>query len=99
MIRRPPRSTLFPYTTLFRSPEVGHGAEAPLGVQLRDDAERVLGMFTGHEAADEPTRCRPASHRLADPAPGRELKEQRPAEARGVSPAPRPPCPPAGPSR
>src|SRR5258708_21778754 len=25
MIRRPPRSTLFPYTTLFRSP----GAEAP----------------------------------------------------------------------
>src|SRR3712207_7143735 len=37
MIRRPPRSTLFPYTTLFRSEElVGHlGAErhdeAPLG--------------------------------------------------------------------
>src|SRR3712207_7035622 len=25
MIRRPPRSTLFPYTTLFRSPEVGEG--------------------------------------------------------------------------
>src|SRR3712207_9594220 len=24
MIRRPPRSTLFPYTTLFRSPEVTH---------------------------------------------------------------------------
>src|SRR3712207_5770472 len=24
MIRRPPRSTLFPYTTLFRSPCVGH---------------------------------------------------------------------------
>src|SRR5947207_10649671 len=29
MIRRPPRSTLFPYTTLFRSP-VGKGLE-PLG--------------------------------------------------------------------
>src|SRR3712207_7482152 len=30
MIRRPPRSTLFPYTTLFRSvrePGAGHGAE------------------------------------------------------------------------
>src|SRR3712207_7922244 len=27
MIRRPPRSTLFPYTTLFRSPRAG-GAEA-----------------------------------------------------------------------
>src|SRR5256885_3081097 len=25
MIRRPPRSTLFPYTTLFRSPEVTRG--------------------------------------------------------------------------
>src|SRR2546429_7288610 len=24
MIRRPPRSTLFPYTTLFRSPSVAH---------------------------------------------------------------------------
>src|SRR5690349_24604217 len=24
MIRRPPRSTLFPYTTLFRSPAPGH---------------------------------------------------------------------------
>src|SRR5256885_6476580 len=27
MIRRPPRSTLFPYTTLFRSPPVGPGRE------------------------------------------------------------------------
>src|SRR2546426_1623386 len=26
MIRRPPRSTLFPYTTLFRSPRVDAGA-------------------------------------------------------------------------
>src|SRR5258708_29562398 len=25
MIRRPPRSTLFPYTTLFRSPKSGRG--------------------------------------------------------------------------
>src|SRR2546427_7808047 len=27
MIRRPPRSTLFPYTTLFRSDGVAYGAE------------------------------------------------------------------------
>src|SRR3712207_8918188 len=26
MIRRPPRSTLFPYTTLFRSPGLGRGS-------------------------------------------------------------------------
>src|SRR5256885_9096354 len=36
MIRRPPRSTLFPYTTLFRSPQLldgraGAGAEAAGG--------------------------------------------------------------------
>src|SRR5256885_13200497 len=30
MIRRPPRSTLFPYTTLFRS----HRGRAPLAVEL-----------------------------------------------------------------
>src|SRR5256885_9494897 len=29
MIRRPPRSTLFPYTTLFRSHDVGSGGKAP----------------------------------------------------------------------
>src|SRR3712207_8703945 len=34
MIRRPPRSTLFPYTTLFRSPG------APAGGPLRRPAER-----------------------------------------------------------
>src|SRR2546429_7403168 len=28
MIRRPPRSTLFPYTTLFRSAAQAHGADA-----------------------------------------------------------------------
>src|SRR2546430_12705110 len=33
MIRRPPRSTLFPYTTLFRS-----GAEHAVGEHLREDA-------------------------------------------------------------
>src|SRR4051812_49674800 len=31
MIRRPPRSTLFPYTTLFRSRLQGLGADHPLG--------------------------------------------------------------------
>src|SRR3712207_9561344 len=34
MIRRPPRSTLFPYTTLFRSP-VGAGAPEALVQQQR----------------------------------------------------------------
>src|SRR2546427_1596753 len=33
MIRRPPRSTLFPYTTLFRSPNMFNRA-AELGIEL-----------------------------------------------------------------
>src|SRR6266496_5592468 len=31
MIRRPPRSTLFPYTTLFRSPRGGPATPGPVG--------------------------------------------------------------------
>src|SRR2546426_8926865 len=31
MIRRPPRSTLFPYTTLFRSNGIGNGSLLDLG--------------------------------------------------------------------
>src|SRR3712207_9265799 len=39
MIRRPPRSTLFPYTTLFRSQEL---RVFPLFLQKRADASSVL---------------------------------------------------------
>src|SRR3712207_7605285 len=38
MIRRPPRSTLFPYTTLFRS--VVERADEPLGVAVRERPEQ-----------------------------------------------------------
>src|SRR3989449_2984141 len=44
MIRRPPRSTLFPYTTLFRS-----DVEAALGERQADAAPHALAR-----AADEP---------------------------------------------
>src|ERR1041384_8614024 len=35
MIRRPPRSTLFPYTTLFRSGPPGHSRDAPARWRVR----------------------------------------------------------------
>src|SRR2546422_8184123 len=46
MIRRPPRSTLFPYTTLFRSRAVsgisdGESLHDDVSTGHRDDAERV----------------------------------------------------------
>src|SRR2546421_9689801 len=63
MIRRPPRSTLFPYTTLFRS------ARQPLARCLRDAAAR-------HEVEDGEEvlaggRRLPASLELQEP--GREV--------------------------
>src|SRR3712207_7713349 len=45
MIRRPPRSTLFPYTTLFRSQGTGHGAGA-----LGDLSGAIL--FKNHELTE-----------------------------------------------
>src|SRR3712207_7227073 len=52
MIRRPPRSTLFPYTTLFRS------RRAALGRSRRRSAARATG---GARRADGPRR-RPRDH-------------------------------------
>src|SRR5947208_6225680 len=40
MIRRPPRSTLFPYTTLFRSARLLSPAAAVHAEPLDDDADR-----------------------------------------------------------
>src|SRR5206468_13082235 len=57
LIRRPPRSTLFPYTTLFRSPivlqivdAVGHRtAERILGEVVRVDVLRLLAPGLARE--------------------------------------------------
>src|SRR5256885_3911885 len=44
MIRRPPRSTLFPYTTLFRSPLI---AQAQLEIAASEGADTVAHGATG----------------------------------------------------
>src|SRR5260370_41020120 len=47
MIRRPPRSTLFPYTTLFRSPfHVERDLLGPADVGLRKAAAAALVHFS-----------------------------------------------------
>src|SRR2546427_6865252 len=49
MIRRPPRSTLFPYTTLFRSRSVTKSVVCALtGIALRD------GVLPGTATSDAP---------------------------------------------
>src|SRR2546426_8300614 len=54
MIRRPPRSTLFPYTTLFRSPhpDRGEGPHRGRGRLLRD-AQR--GAYGAQQRSEEHT--------------------------------------------
>src|SRR3712207_6965158 len=50
MIRRPPRSTLFPYTTLFRSRWSRSGVKAATTGQLSLD---LMGLDTGTELPGE----------------------------------------------
>src|SRR3712207_7321227 len=60
MIRRPPRSTLFPYTTLFRSGDVGgRGEQVRVGVRHGHRPAAALahpvegGDVVGHVAEDD----------------------------------------------
>src|SRR2546427_8459795 len=50
MIRRPPRSTLFPYTTLFRSLERNHG----------DAVHFPIRQFQGHVASSSESNSAPS---------------------------------------
>src|SRR2546423_12061187 len=60
MIRRPPRSTLFPYTTLFRSIEVG---AAVIVVVLGDQKRNIRERAGNHPVAvDRPGLTRSEEH-------------------------------------
>src|SRR5256885_12079350 len=56
MIRRPPRSTLFPYTTLFRSLNDGLLSVEVTGVDAPRVRGRVIdgGMLTAHKGMNLP---------------------------------------------
>src|SRR5687768_17713565 len=62
MIRRPPRSTLFPYTTLFRSAHLAQrvlvGIEAELRdeTQAADDSQRVVPKARGARRSQDADR-------------------------------------------
>src|SRR2546422_8480927 len=81
MIRRPPRSTLFPYTTLFRSPQV-----APLVGEVSCRAEHAQRVHPqAHVPVELPVEQRPEHHRQAfDPVEGaaRGEREGRPRVGR-----------------
>src|SRR2546422_8941116 len=93
MIRRPPRSTLFPYTTLFRSRvdrrQMGDPVLAPEGLHAR--VHDGVGLYGGTQAGLRPAQRqgrrlerRPGERPRAlgqryqrDPGPRRELPADR----------------------
>src|SRR3712207_7565626 len=64
MIRRPPRSTLFPYTTLFRSGRPGGGLP-------RRDAAAAAGGAADHLGAGTDGCAVPPARRLGGTVPAR----------------------------
>src|SRR3712207_8646651 len=70
MIRRPPRSPLFPYTTLFRSPRqhgalllaAGQGGQRPLGHRPETEAVHDVGHDLTVHAADRKSTRLNSSH-------------------------------------
>src|SRR3712207_7543227 len=78
MIRRPPRSTLFPYTTLFRSNGSG---ERNWGKQLRKSGSITLVTFTAFVLFAR-TRCFTVmrDHGLATKSPPSTRSEEHTSE-------------------
>src|SRR3712207_7155452 len=74
MIRRPPRSTLFPYTTLFRSTHSALG----LAAHLAGHAARGGGGDSGTQSDTD--RAAPIAHRSPQPDQRRARSEEHTPE-------------------
>src|SRR3712207_8861598 len=69
MIRRPPRSTLFPYTTLFRSAgDEGRSRRAEVGEDIAGGhrAAEIEALQRGTAEAAQPVEVRDVLHTLRD---------------------------------
>src|SRR3712207_5350670 len=93
MIRRPPRSTLFPYTTLFRSLVIPPGLEGVAGQKVVQDRQllgglRQLGLLplavVGDEALAQGAQGAHGDRDAADKAAGAPLPGQGAAEDQAV---------------
>src|SRR3712207_9068021 len=77
MIRRPPRSTLFPYTTLFRSGLRGSSLSGRLGgcsllrgnLVVRGELGRFLGAPSERQDGENPQHHKPAARHACAPSP------------------------------
>src|SRR2546430_9771435 len=73
MTRRPPRSTLFPYTTLFRSADPAAAAET-------FEAKPIVIQIVNPEAAAETIEAKPIVVQIVDPAAVAKVTTQREAK-------------------
>src|SRR2546430_17701970 len=90
MIRRPPRSTLFPYTTLFRSQE-------DLTAKRAAHHALVLDLEAADQEAGQARATRDAAHQAHAAyalAEGLRTGEPRPVSLQPAITPPRPPTPP-----
>src|SRR5688572_31307545 len=78
MIRHPPRSTLFPYTTLFRSRK-----RTRLALHSRPPAHRPRVVLRGRDVERGPARGAP--HQAADPVPEGSRSEEHTSELQSQS--------------
>src|SRR2546423_14744148 len=91
MIRRPPRSTLFPYTTLFRSPNVAAGFTNTLAAlfiqengRLREKQGAGTTAFLGGQLAEVGNKLKGLEQRITEYKEKNigELPEQRDTNVR-----------------
>src|SRR5256885_14584253 len=105
MIRRPPRSTLFPYTTLFRSPEADTGISvtaAPatmardggstVTITARNAGPTIAAATVVHVDLPQGLEIASQSASAGRPSPGRRAPG---GQAQDPPPPPRPPGRPA----
>jgi len=81
MIRRPPRSTLFPYTTLFRSdrdknPVVALREIAGKMIKPDEAKEDYIRSLQKHAEVDEPEETRPETDDREDPSHRQVTEEE-----------------------
>src|SRR2546430_16001807 len=78
MIRRPPRSTLFPYTTLFRSIESWDELSVPLHFLNPEGNIPVAPVYTNCAAPPLPTprRCHEVGARSEERRVGKECRSR-----------------------
>src|SRR2546426_3966484 len=99
MIRRPPRSTLFPYTTLFRSrlPSENWTCSVPPHVNIHGTEERLLSNHSVAEKEEERSEehtselqspCNLVCRLLLEKKKIRNGHGYDPPSSRGLTPAP-----------